>query len=49
MSCKTVLSSVFFETVRVCRVMHAGLVADHFRHRVRRLQNCVEALKVIST
>jgi len=38
MSCrlnKTVLSSVCFETVRVCWVMQAGLVADHSRHRVQ--------------
>jgi len=34
---KTVLSSVCFETVQVCQVMQAGLVAGRFRHRVQRL------------
>ena len=29
------------ETVWVCRVIHAESVADHSRHRVQRLQNCV--------
>ena len=29
---KTSLSSVCFETVWVCQVMHAGSLADHFRH-----------------
>jgi len=36
---KTVLSSVCFETVQVCQVMHTGSVADHSRHRIQRLQN----------
>ena len=29
------------ETVWVCRLIHADSVADHSRHRVQRLQNCV--------
>ena len=38
---RTVLSLMRHETVWVCRVIHAESVADHSRHRVQRLQNCV--------
>jgi len=42
---KTVLSSNHkfnvLWNIWMCRLMHTGSMADHCRHRVQRLQNCV--------